>query len=159
MERLIEFLRLRWGEALTDIVPAGGNEIRVTVAPDKWREVAEYVRDAPDFRMDLAADFTAWDDGVNFPVVARLWSSTHNLNLLLITTVPREPCRIASLTPVWPGMDWHEREMYDMYGVVFDGHPDLKRILLPDDWVGFPFRKDYLPAFSDDPLTGPQETN
>ncbi len=57
---------------------------------------------------------------------------------------------VPSVTKLWPGADWYEREIYDLFGVVFDGHPDLKRILMPDDWVGYPLRKDY--ALTEEPV-------
>jgi NADH-quinone oxidoreductase subunit C len=57
--------------------------------------------------------------------------------------VPRDGGHIASVADVWPAADWHEREVFDMFGVIFDGHPDFRRILCPDDWVGYPLRKDY----------------
>lgn len=58
--------------------------------------------------------------------------------------VPREDARIPSVYWIWKGADWQERESYDMYGIVYEGHPNLKRILMPEDWVGFPLRKDYI---------------
>jgi NADH-quinone oxidoreductase subunit C len=65
------------------------------------------------------------------------------VGMFLKTRVPREDARIESVTSLWPGAEWHEREVYDLFGIVFEGHPDLRRILLPDDWEGHPLRKDY----------------
>ncbi len=61
----------------------------------------------------------------------------------MITSLGRQDTTIASLTPIWPGAGYAEREVYDMFGIAFDGHPDLTRILMPDDWEGHPLRKDY----------------
>ena len=130
--------------------------MRFTVSSVVWREVAQYLRDAPLWQMDYPADLTVWDTGNEFWLYLRLWSSVYNHNVILFTAISREEPRIASLATLYPGVDWHEREMYDMYGVIFEGHPNLKRILLPDDWEGFPFRKDYVAVPSGDPLRGPQ---
>jgi NADH:ubiquinone oxidoreductase subunit C len=61
----------------------------------------------------------------------------------MITTAPRQDPTVASLVPVWPGVNFPEREVYDMFGITFEGHPDLTRILMPDEWVGHPLRKDF----------------
>ena len=82
-----------------------------------------------------------------YEVVANLLSMQHRARLRMITTAPRQEPVVASPVPLWPGADFAEREAYDMFGVVFEGHPDLTRILMPDDWEGHPLRKDF-------PLTG-----
>ena len=68
---------------------------------------------------------------------------THNRRVRLEVAVPESHPHLPSLVEVWGGMNWHERETYDMFGIIFDGHPALTRILMPDDWQGFPQRKDY----------------
>ena len=78
-----------------------------------------------------------------FEIVANLLSMEHKLRLRMTTTAPREDPSVASLVPVWPGANFAEREAYDMFGVAFEGHPDLTRILMPDDWEGHPLRKDF----------------
>jgi NADH-quinone oxidoreductase subunit C len=78
-----------------------------------------------------------------FEVVANLLSMQHRLRLRMITTAPREESSVASLVPIWPGVNFAEREAYDMFGVIFEGHPDLTRILMPDEWEGHPLRKDF----------------
>ncbi|MGH8873105.1 MAG: NADH-quinone oxidoreductase subunit C [Acidimicrobiia bacterium] len=78
-----------------------------------------------------------------FEVVANLLSMQHRLRLRMITTAPRQEPTVASLVPIWPGTNFAEREAYDMFGVVFEGHPDLTRILMPDEWEGHPLRKDF----------------
>ncbi len=83
-------------------------------------------------------------------LVYHLWSTAGKVSLVLKTNLPRwkddvpgQPPEIASVTGVWRGADWHERELFDLSGVWFTGHPNLRRILCPEDWVGFPLRKDY----------------
>lgn len=94
---------------------------------------------------DVCADVTVVDWlGVRrerFDVVINLLSMVHRLRLRLI--VPISEPKVSSVTPVWPGAGFAEREAYDMFGIEFVGHPDLSRILMPDDWEGYPLRKDY----------------
>lgn len=96
---------------------------------------------------DVCIDVTAVDRmrqrAERFEVVANLLSMSSKLRLRAITTVGRTDPSVASLTPLWPGASFAEREVYDMFGIVFEGHPDLSRILMPDDWEGHPLRKDF----------------
>jgi NADH-quinone oxidoreductase subunit C len=105
--------------------------------------IARYTRDEEKF--DLLEDWTAVDwprREKRFDLVAILYSFTHNTRLRL--KIPLEvTVEAASLTDIWPAANWLEREMFDLFGIVFRGHPDLKRILLPDEWQGHPLRKDY----------------
>jgi NADH:ubiquinone oxidoreductase subunit C len=78
-----------------------------------------------------------------YEIVANLLSMQHLLRLRMVTTAPREDPTVASLVPIWPGANFAEREVYDMFGVTFEGHPDLTRILMPDEWEGHPLRKDF----------------
>ena len=86
---------------------------------------------------------TAVDFGDDFELVYRLQSTRFGVGLSLKTEVPRDEPAIETITDLWPGANWDEREVYDLMGVEFVGHPDLRRILLPDDWAGHPLRKDY----------------
>jgi len=86
---------------------------------------------------------TAVDLGDDFELVYRLQSGRFGVGLFLKTEVPRDEAVIETITDLWPAADWQEREVYDMFGIEFRGHPDLRRILLPEDWVGYPLRKDY----------------
>jgi NADH-quinone oxidoreductase subunit C len=79
-------------------------------------------------------------------VVVHAWSTRHRHHLRLRTRVDGEPPRLASLTEVWPGAGWHERETFEMFGAVFDGHPNLVPLLLPDGFEGHPLRKDFVLA-------------
>lgn len=86
---------------------------------------------------------TAVDRGENFEMVYRLQSARFSAGIFLKTEVPRDEPVIDTLIDLWPAADWQEREVFDMFGIDFRGHPDMRRILLPDDWVGYPLRKDY----------------
>ncbi len=108
---------------------------------------AEFGRAAKEAGFEVCVDVTVVDwmrqRSERFEIVANLLSMQHRLRLRMSTTAPREDPTVASLEPVWPGVDFAEREAYDMFGVVFDGHPDLTRILMPDEWEGHPLRKDF----------------
>ena len=98
----------------------------------------------------FALDYLSFVTGVDYPeqkrieVVYHLFSSQHRHELLLKVRVPRDDPRVESVTSIWRGADWHEREAYDLLGIVFEGHPNLRRIMMTDDWVGHPLRKDYI---------------
>ena len=116
-------------------------------------EVARHLRDAPDAAFDLCSDVTAtdWPPRLSgrFDVVYVLYSTRHR-HRVRVKTIVAENQPLPSVTPVWPAANWLEREIYDMFGVNFAGHPDRRRILMPEDWQGYPQRKDY-------PLEGPGE--
>ena len=116
-----------------------------SVPADRLVEVCTFLRDDPGLEFTLLS----WVGGVDllprdprFEVVYHLLSITHNRRFVLKVQVPEGDPRVPTVTGVWPTANWHERETFDFYGIVFDGHPDLTRILLPDDWEGWPLRKD-----------------
>jgi NADH-quinone oxidoreductase subunit C/D len=128
----------------------------VTIARESWRNAAHFLRDDPDLRysflMDLtAADYLTMGRTPRYEVVAHLYSLAHNQRVRLKAPVPDTDPHIDSLMPVWEGANWFEREVYDMFGLTFDGHPDLRRILLYDGFDGHPLRKDY-PQEKEQPL-------
>jgi NADH-quinone oxidoreductase subunit C len=114
------------------------------VPRDRWAEFAAAAKEAG---FEVCVDVTVVDwmrkRPERFEVVANLLSMQHRLRLRMITTAPREEPSVASLVPIWPGVNFAEREAYDMFGVIFEGHPDLTRILMPDEWEGHPLRKDF----------------
>jgi NADH-quinone oxidoreductase subunit C len=115
-------------------------------------DVARHLRDAPDAAFDLCSDVTATDwptRAERFDLIYCLYSTRHRHRIRMKTRVA-ENQPIPSVTPVWSAANWLEREVFDMFGVNFTGHPDRRRILMPDDWQGYPQRKDY-------PLEGPGE--
>jgi NADH-quinone oxidoreductase subunit C len=112
-----------------------------TVAREQFLAICRFVRDTLGF--DAPQSVNGIDRGDRFEVVYHLYSMQELRFLGLKVKLNREEPRMPSATAVWRGVNWHEREVFDMFGVIFDGHPDLRRILLPDDWVGHPARKDY----------------
>jgi len=86
---------------------------------------------------------TAVDRGEHFEMVYRLTSRSMTTGIFLKCQVSRQVAKVRSLVPLWPAALWQEREVFDLFGIDFEGHPDMRRILLPEDWVGHPLRKDY----------------
>ncbi len=114
------------------------------VPNESWLEFATAAKESG---FEVCVDVTAvdWmrDRPERFEIVANLLSMSEKLRLRMTTTTGRAEPSVASLVPVWPGVNFAEREAYDMFGIVFEGHPDLTRILMPDEWEGHPLRKDF----------------
>jgi NADH/F420H2 dehydrogenase subunit C len=139
----IEELREHLCEKYPDLCPLFSLEFGdgiLVVQPDHLHEAAS---ELCDLGFDLLGWCTAVDRGDHFDMVYRLRSRTMQVGMFLKCPVSREDARIASLTDLWPAANWHEREVYDLFGITFEGHPDLRRIFLPEDWHGHPLRKDY----------------
>src|ERR1700683_4239150 len=139
---LTQRLRARFGDAIREATLDRKQAI-VLVAAEKWRDVCHYCRDAEKF--DYLSDLTAVDwpkREKRFDVVANLYSFPKNERLRLKAHVG-ESESVESVVKVWPVANWLEREAFDMFGIHFEGHPNLKRILMPDEWQGYPLRKDY----------------
>jgi NADH-quinone oxidoreductase subunit C len=131
--------------AVTKIV-VDRDELTLYITKEHIRSVARTMRDDPALRFELLANLSGVDyiGSINrFHVVYNLTSMTYRRQVRLETSASLEDPHVPSVTAVYPGADWQERETYDMFGVIFDGHPALTRILMPDDWDGFPQRKDY----------------
>jgi NADH-quinone oxidoreductase subunit C len=124
----------------------------IVVPASQLLEIARHLREAADAAFDFCSDITATDwppRAERFDLVYCLYSTRHRHRVRVKARVADlQP--VASVTPVWPSANWLEREVFDMFGVNFTGHPDRRRILMPDDWQGYPQRKDY-------PLEGPGE--
>ncbi|MFM8634745.1 MAG: NADH-quinone oxidoreductase subunit C [Planctomycetia bacterium] len=139
----------------------------IEVAPERLAEVCRWLKDASPVRFDSLQCITAVDWFEPDPkkaakvswqprteLVYHLWSTASRASLVVKVNLPRwkgdvagQLPEISSVTGVWRGADWHEREVYDLSGVWFNGHPDLRRILCPEDWEGHPLRKDYEMPF------------
>ena len=116
----------------------------IKVAPDSLEDLALFLRDDPETRMDYLMCLSGVDysDG-SLGVVYHLASMEHRHKIVLKASCTREHPHVRTVSFVWGTANWHEREAFDLFGIVFDGHPDLRRLLLPDDWEGYPLRKDY----------------
>jgi len=135
-----------FGEAVERVVVDRG-ELTFVVRRENLLGVVQVLRDDPRLRFEMCLGVS----GVHFPedagaelhAVYPLLSITHNRRIRLEVTCPDADPHIPSIVPVYPTNNWHERETYDFFGLIFDGHPALTRIMMPDDWMGHPQRKDY----------------
>ena len=140
-------LRAAFPDAVVDAVRFR-DETTIHVVRGQWRTICLFLRDHPRLQLNFLSDVTAVDmlrlrETPRFDLVAQLYSLPNRVRLRLKTGVD-DGESVPSLVPLWNGADWLERECYDMFGITFEGHPNLKRMLLPDDWdEGHPLRKDY----------------
>jgi NADH-quinone oxidoreductase subunit C len=119
---------------------------RVHVDAKDWRALAEFIHADPRLKLDWMQSLSGVDyvaDG-KMACVYDLYSFDHRHVFAVKVFCPRDNPSIPSVSDLWPAADWQEREAYDMFGITFPGHPDLRRILCADDWEGFPLRKDYV---------------
>jgi NADH-quinone oxidoreductase subunit C len=132
-------------QAVAEVIEFRG-ETTVVVPPQHLVRVVEYLVSEPSLRFTFLSDLTTVD---RFPIEPRfelnyhLLSIERSLRLRLRVRLPGAEPAIASVTGIWPTANWHERESFDLFGIRFQGHPDLRRILMPDGWEGHPLRKDY----------------
>jgi NADH-quinone oxidoreductase subunit C len=153
---LVELLKKNFGASVLETHSLYGDET-VVVDAAAWKEVARFLRDAPQSNMDMLTDLTAVDfpdREPRFEVVAHFYSLTRGHRLRLKTRAgdaEGDDAEVDSLCELWASANWMEREAFDMFGVVFKGHPDLRRILMYPEFEGYPLRKDY-PADQIQPL-------
>ncbi len=134
----------QFGAAISDARPEDKHP-RIHVGPEQWRSIARFMRDDPALLFDWLGCISAVDYVADNQLCAvyELYSTTHRHWFSVKVWVDRDHPTIPSVMDLWPAADWHEREAYDLMGISFEGHSDLRRILLPEDWVGYPLRKDY----------------
>ena len=140
----VSTLRERFPEAILS-TRSFRNETTLLVGSGDVIRICRHLKEDPDLRYDFLSDLTAVDrlgDHPRFQVVYHLYSLQHKWRIRLKVPV-EEGESVPSVTLVWSTANWHEREVFDMFGIGFDGHPDLRRILMPEGWEGFPLRKDY----------------
>ncbi len=148
----------RFGDAIVSTHSAFGDDTAV-VRREKIVEICTFLRDDPDLRFEFAMDLTGVDylgEVPRFEVVYHLYSMEKKRRVRIKSRLHEEDPTIDSVSSVWPGMNWYEREAFDMYGIVFRDHPNLKRILMYEGFVGHPLRKDY-PKAKRQPTVGPVE--
>ncbi len=133
-----------FSEAIERIVVDRG-ELTIHVKREKLLEVAFVLRDKLQFEMCMGVNGVHYPDQIDreLHAVYPLLSLTRNQRVRIEVSIPDSHPHLPSVVEVWAGNNWHERETYDMFGIIFDGHPALTRILMPDDWEGHPQRKDY----------------
>ena len=124
---------------------AGPGDAAVIVPAEKWHEAATFLRDEPSLSFRFLRALCGVDRlaAGHIEVVCHLFSYENKHAIVLKTKVPRQGAELPTVSDVWPAAEWHEREAFDLLGVRFAGHRDLRRLLLPDDWVGHPLLKDY----------------
>lgn len=122
------------------------DQVSVIVKRDKIVDICRYIYEDTDIRMDYLSDLCGVDypgRRLRFEVVYHFYSLKYRHGIRIKALIPEDDPSIDSVVPIWSGANWHEREACDMFGIVFNGHPDLRRILMPEDWEGYPLRKDY----------------
>lgn len=150
---IAENIKGRFPEEVLDVKEFRG-QVSVTLRKDKILDVCRYLHNSAELSFDYLIDVCGVDylgrKDKRFEVVYHLYSIKHRHLIRLKAEVPEDDASIDSVTPVWVGANWHEREAFDLYGINFKGHPDPRRILMPEDWEGHPLRKDY-------PVKGPEK--
>lgn len=138
-------LEVRFGELLAGPVRQRHDETEIRIAPGHLPEVMRALHDEAAFRFEFLSDLAGVDTGQVMQTVYHLWSETTPDWLRVIADgLSREDPRVPSVTFLWKGAEWLEREAYDMFGIAFEGNRDLRRIYMPPDYASFPLRKDFL---------------
>jgi len=150
-------IKAKFGNLVIDSHDFRGDET-VTVKKECGLEFFKFLRDDPDLDFNFLMDITAVDylnrKDERFEVVYHFYSLKHNGRLRIKIPVSEEDCRLDSMDSLWKTVNWYEREIWDLYGIKFNGHPNLRRILLYEEFKGHPLRKDY-PINKRQPLIGP----
>ena len=145
-EEIYEVLTKQFGEAVLDFDTELAGDPSIHITPSAVADVCQYLAETEALAFDSlmclsGADLNARDE--TFAVVYHIYAMRHRHSVVLKAVVSKTAPSLPSVSHIWKTADWHERETYDLYGIVFEGHADLRRILLPDDWEGYPLRKDY----------------
>lgn len=145
-KKIAELIKDRYPTEVKDITEFRG-QVSVVVKKDRIKEIMKYLHSTPELYFDYIEDLCGVDyagkKDIRFEVVYHLYSMRHRHMIRIKAEVSEDDCNIDSVVDIWAGANWHERECFDMYGITFNGHPDLRRILMPEDWEGHPLRKDY----------------
>jgi NADH-quinone oxidoreductase subunit C len=140
-----------FGGELGDVRVQEPDTVVASVERGRLHDVAVRLRELEGLAYESCNFVAAVDHESHFETVYHLYSYSSNTYLELHVEVPRAKPAVPTVCDVWPAADWHEREAWDMMGIRFEGHPDLRRILLKDDWVGHPLRKDYVDLVENHP--------
>ena len=146
VQAIAEVLQTLFPEEVREVREFRG-QLSVIVRRDRIKEMLAYLHDTPEICFSHLQDLCGVDylgkKEPRFEVVYHLYSIRHRNGLRVRAEVPEGHPSIESVVDIWDGANWHERECYDMFGITFTGHPDLRRVLMPEDWEGYPLRKDY----------------
>ncbi len=145
-DRLLELIP----ESEAEVIEAKAGKPWIQVNPQTWAETAKFLRDDSELRFNTLMCLS----GLHYPdhellgVAYHLHSTENGLQTAIKVLIAESDTEIPSVEKIWKTADWHEREAYDMFGIRFKNHPNMSRILCPDDWEGYPLRKDYVPQTS-----------
>jgi NADH-quinone oxidoreductase subunit C len=145
-DTLVATLQAAVPEAQIEAAPSIDLQTTLYVSGDHVPALARVLREQPAFAFTFLAELTAvdfWPKEPRFEVVYVLVSIAHRLRLRMKVRLPADDPHVATVSGVWPAANWLEREVWDLFGIAFDGHPDPRRLLMPEDWQGFPLRKDH----------------
>ena len=164
---VVSALQAKFGQAIGQVLEFRAQLI-IWIAPAQIVDICTFLRDEPALRYNYLSDLAGLDrldmlapslpgsedparmnDETRFVVNYQLLSLPNKHRVWLKAALPASDPRIASVTGVWSTANYHEREVFDLFGIVFEGHPNLKRILMPDDWEGHPLRRDYLLGYEE----------
>jgi NADH-quinone oxidoreductase subunit C len=151
MDELVGRLAAAFPGELAEVRIQDPDTVIAGVDPAALKSVARRLHDLPEIAFDSLTLISSVDYQTHFECVYHLYSFAANRYLELHVRLPRGKPVVDTVSDVWPSADWHEREAWDMMGIQFEGHPDLRRILLKDDWIGHPLRKDYVDLIENHP--------
>ena len=146
IEEIYKILTEKFGDVVLNLDTELAGDPSIQIAPSAIADVCQYLVETDILAFDSLMCLSGVDLGVKeeeFSVVYHLYSMQHRHSVVLKALMPKTDAHLPSVSHIWKTADWHERETYDLYGILFEGHTDLRRILLPDDWEGHPLRKDY----------------
>ena len=145
-DTLVAHVQAAVPEAQVERAPSLDLQTTIYVSRDHVPAAARALRDQPALAFTFLSELTAvdfWPKEPRFEVVYVLVSIAHRLRLRMKVRLPSDDPHLTTVSDVWPAANWLEREVWDLFGIAFDGHPDPRRLLMPEDWQGFPLRKDY----------------
>jgi NADH-quinone oxidoreductase subunit C len=141
---IAERLKAQFGDDITELDANNFGHVVATVVPERYRELARFVRDDPGIGCDFLDFVTAVDrKDQGFEVVTHATNSRSALGVRIKVRLPAEDPHCPTVQDVWPGANWHERETWELFGILFDEHPHLVKLLLPEQFEGHPLRKDF----------------
>ena len=145
LDKVVSVLNQKVKDGILEVLPFAKDD-RLLVKPEKLPEILKALKETKELSFEFLMDQTAVDylgQAERFEVVYQLYSMTHNFRLRVKTRVTEAKAQLKTASNLWKAADWFEREIWDMYGIRFEGHPDLKRLLMYEEFQGHPLRKDY----------------